>query len=149
MLSEKDFKNIIKLTPLIAIDFIISYKNKYLLGKRINNPAKGYFFVPGGRIQKDEKIIDAISRLSVVELGLLIDKNLLKFYKIAEHHYKNNNFNDNFSTHYICLSYFYQLSDKEYSKLNIKNQHEENIWLTKNELLENTNVHVYTKNYFL
>ena len=95
MLSADDFKNIIKLTPLIAIDFIISHKNKYLLRKRINNPAKGYFFVPGGRIQKDEKIIDAISRLSVLELGLLIDKNLLKFHKIAEHHYKNNNFNHN------------------------------------------------------
>ena len=48
MLSKSVFKNIIASTPLVALDFIIEYDNCFLLGKRINEPAKGYYFVPGG-----------------------------------------------------------------------------------------------------
>ncbi len=31
-----------------------------LMGIRINNPAKGKLFVPGGRVYKNEKIVDAL-----------------------------------------------------------------------------------------
>ena len=30
------------------------------MGIRINNPAKGKLFVPGGRVYKNEKIVDAL-----------------------------------------------------------------------------------------
>ena len=42
---------IINATPLVAVDLIIENRNKeILLGKRVNRPAQGYWFVPGGRI---------------------------------------------------------------------------------------------------
>ena len=44
LLSNDEFKSIIKLTPLVAFDMIIEYDNKILLGKRINNPARGFYF---------------------------------------------------------------------------------------------------------
>ena len=149
MLSENDFKKIIKFTPLIAIDFIIQFNNKYLLGKRINQPAKDFLFVPGGRILKDEKINDAINRLSNQELGITLNKEMLEFHKIAEHHYNNNYFNDNFSTHYICLSYKYQLNKNEFNSLDLSKQHNQIIWLDKNNLLQNNSVHQNTKEYFI
>ena len=148
MLSQNDFKKIIQLTPLIAIDFILEYNDKYLLGKRLNQPAKNYLFVPGGRILKDETINDAINRLSEQELGFLLNKDILKFHKIAEHHYNNNYFNDDFSTHYICLSYKYKLNNSEFNSLDLSKQHNQIVWLDKNSLLQNNSVHQNTKEYF-
>ena len=58
-LDKKDFSELIKKAPLIAIDLCIVHKRCILLGKRINNPAKNFFFVPGGRVLKNEKIKNA------------------------------------------------------------------------------------------
>ena len=55
-LSKSDFSIVISKTPLIAIDLCIVKDKKILLGKRINPPAKDFFFVPGSRILKDETI---------------------------------------------------------------------------------------------
>ena len=53
-LTKKSFLNIISKTPLCSIDILINIKNKYLFGLRNNKPALGYYFVPGGRIFKNE-----------------------------------------------------------------------------------------------
>ncbi|HBR3966092.1 TPA: NUDIX domain-containing protein, partial [Klebsiella pneumoniae] len=83
MLTDEEFINIIKLTPLISIDFIVKNKrNEILLGKRVNSPARGYYFVPGGRILKDETINDAFLRLSLTELGISIPKDLWNFHGV-------------------------------------------------------------------
>ncbi|RYH91551.1 GDP-mannose mannosyl hydrolase, partial [Escherichia coli] len=38
MLTDEEFINVIKLTPLISIDFIVKNKrNEILLGKRVNS----------------------------------------------------------------------------------------------------------------
>lgn len=56
-LSDEDFLNIIDKTPLIAIDLIIKNPDgDVLLGKKLNEPAKDKWFVPGGRILKNESI---------------------------------------------------------------------------------------------
>ena len=63
--SDKEFLNIIDKTPLVSIDLIIENpQGKILLGKRCNKPAQGYWFVPGGRIQKNETLEQAIRRIS-------------------------------------------------------------------------------------
>lgn len=59
-LSDEHFLNAIVATPLIAIDLLVSNaEGEYLLGYRINRLAQGYWFVPGGRIRKDEALNDA------------------------------------------------------------------------------------------
>jgi colanic acid biosynthesis protein WcaH len=40
------------------------------MGWRENEPAKRTWFVPGGRIRKDEKIADAFERIIRTETGL-------------------------------------------------------------------------------
>lgn len=149
LLSNDEFKSIIKLTPLIAFDMIIEYDNKILLGKRINEPAKGFYFIPGGRILKNETLALACKRLTQVELGFEINFNKFIFHMNTEHIYDNNFFNDEFKTHYVCLCYKYQLNKEEYQKININSQHEETKWMSIKELLGNKYVHQNTKNYFL
>jgi len=73
MLDKSLFSSIVSNAPLISIDLVIrNSKDELLLGKRINRPAKGKWFVPGGRILKDETIQEAFSRLTSEELGLTI-----------------------------------------------------------------------------
>jgi len=69
-IDKKHVLEIIEATPLVSIDLVIrNPSNKVLLGKRNNRPAMGYWFVPGGRIFKNETINQALKRISEVELG--------------------------------------------------------------------------------
>ncbi len=45
-------------------------KQEILLGKRLNRPAQGSWFVPGGRILKDESLENAFKRLMKEELAI-------------------------------------------------------------------------------
>jgi colanic acid biosynthesis protein WcaH len=71
MLPLDIFEIVIEAMPLISIDLTVrNSKQEILLGRRLNRPAQGYWFVPGGRILKDETIEDSFNRLLKVELGI-------------------------------------------------------------------------------
>lgn len=56
-LSPELFSVVISSTPLIAIDLIVkSPGEQILLGKRLNKPAQGFWFVPGGCIKKMKRL---------------------------------------------------------------------------------------------
>ena len=100
-LDDNTFKNVIKNTPLISIDLIIqNEKSEYLVGKRNNRPARGFWFVPGGRIQKDESLDNGFARLTNNEIGIERMRNESIFLGIFEHFYDDNFYDSAFSTHY-------------------------------------------------
>lgn len=147
-LSETDFESVIKNTPLISIDFVIKNDSgDVLLGRRLNNPAKNYWFVPGGRIRKDERIADAFIRLLSEELGRGNDFKASSFIGVYQHFYENNVFNSDCSTHYIVLAYEL-LWNIELNKLP-RNQHASYEWVNIEKMLLRDDVHQYTKDYFL
>lgn len=48
-LRQEDFATVVRSTPLVSLDFIVeNSRGEFLLGKRTNRPAQGYWFVPGG-----------------------------------------------------------------------------------------------------
>jgi len=147
MFLEKElFSSIIENTPLISIDLIIKdSEGKILLGQRINKPAKNSWFVPGGRIYKDEKIEDAFKRITKDEIGKEFDISNSSFKGVYQHFYDDNVFNDNFSTHYIVLGF--ELVIKEELSLGTI-QHEKYKWFTQDELLKSDEVYSYVKDYF-
>ena len=108
-LSNSDFSSVIKNTPLVSLDLCITNNKKLLLGKRINPPAKNYYFVPGGRILKSEKLNDAMNRILKFELGFSMHekyKNSVTNIGVYEHFYENNYLdNSKFSTHYVVVAY--------------------------------------------
>ena len=145
-LGKNDFSSVIKNTPLISIDLIVkNSKEEVLLGKRINEPAKGSWFVPGGRIFKDETLDEAFSRIAREELGLDLQRDKSKFYGIYEHFYENSVFSDDFGTHYVVLAHEFITNDD----LRLNDQHEEYRWFGMDEILNTKEIHKYTKNYFL
>jgi len=146
MFLEKElFSSIIHYTPLISIDLIVENSNgEVLLGKRVNEPAKSFWFVPGGRIFKDETLDTAFSRTVKEEIGLDLARKDALFMGVYEHFYDNNVFNNEFSTHYIVLGHKIVTDEK----LTLNNQHEKYEWFTKEFILNDESVHKYTKNYF-
>jgi len=144
-LSKELFSSVVENTPLISIDLIVeNSEGKVLLGKRVNEPAKGFWFVPGGRVFKDETLDKAFVRTLKEEIGLNLVREKSSFYGLYEHFYENNVFDDSFTTHYIVLAHKITTD----TELKLNNQHESYKWFSKEELLEIDDVHSYTKDYF-
>jgi len=145
LLNQEVFASIVHNTPLISIDLIVeNSKGQILLGKRINEPAKDFWFVPGGRIFKDETLDAAFERTTKEEIGLDIKREDATFIDVYEHFYNNNVFDNQFSTHYVVLAH--KITTDE--ELVLNEQHEKYEWFDKKRLLESVDVHKYTKDYF-
>lgn len=145
MLPQDTFKTIVASTPLISIDLIVrDPQNNVLLGKRVNRPAQGYWFVPGGRVLKDESIDQTFIRLLKIELG--IDKVNAIFKGIFQHFYDDNFSEENFTTHYIVLAYEV-IFNGDIASLPVA-QHNDYRWFSEMTLLNHDDVHKHTKWYF-
>ena len=147
-LQDKDFYQVISNTPLVSIDLIVKdERGRVLLGLRKNKPAQGFWFVPGGRIYKDEHIEQALARIGQEELGFALDASAVKFLGVYEHLYEDNVFSeDGISTHYIVLGVevvnpvtFDQLPGSQHSGWRF--------WEI-DELMSKAEVHGNTKGYF-
>jgi ADP-ribose pyrophosphatase YjhB (NUDIX family) len=63
-LKKDEFAQVVRNTPLVAIDSIIRDPDRcVLVGLRTNEPAKGKWFVPGGVVRKNERLADAFARI--------------------------------------------------------------------------------------
>ncbi|WP_324295571.1 NUDIX domain-containing protein [Rheinheimera sp. UJ51] len=59
-LDNSTFSTVLASTPLVSIDLLIeNTKGEILLGERKNRPAQGFWFVPSGRILKNESLAAA------------------------------------------------------------------------------------------
>jgi len=147
-LDPETFLEIVKLTPLVSIDLIIlNNKGEVLLGFRKNQPAKDSWFVPGGKILKDERIPSAIRRISRSELGFDLDPALALFKGVFEHLYLDNFAGrEGVSTHYIVLAHEFHLPSG--ARVRGDDQHSDLHWWSTAELLAAPDVHVNTKAYF-
>ena len=150
-LNDEKFAKLVAISPLISIDICILKDSDLLLGKRKNSPAKNFYFVPGGRIRKNEKIDYAIDRLLAEELGLILKSNEKKFLGIFEHFYEENFLeNSNFGTHYIVLAFLIKHEDvqKITEVVNFIDQHSEYIWYNlNNKNNKDLKVHKYSLDY--
>jgi colanic acid biosynthesis protein WcaH len=147
--EDKHILEIIEATPLVSIDLIIrNHSEKVLLGKRINRPAKGYWFVPGGRIIKNETIDHALKRISKAEIGLDLSSNAPSLLGAYDHIYEDNFLNINgINTHYVALAFSIILQQE--IEVKPDEQHSDLKWWKIDKLLDDPTVHHNTKVYFI
>jgi colanic acid biosynthesis protein WcaH len=147
-LSAADQKTIVRLAPLVSIDLVIwNAANQALLGLRKNEPAVGYYFVPGGRILKGERLRDSFARILKIETNLAGELSAARLLGVYEHFYANNYFDEpECGTHYVVLSYELMVSDV--ASLKKDAQHSKFVWWNVHDLLESEQVHEYSKVYF-
>ncbi len=70
MIPQDLYNEIISLIPIVCVDVAIVYNNKILLIKRRDEPAKGEWWLPGGRLHKGETLEDCALRKAKEETGL-------------------------------------------------------------------------------
>jgi len=148
LLSHDDLRQVVRLAPLIAVDLIMrNAQNEVLLGLRNNEPAKGWYFVPGGMILKNEPMRDAFARILKRETDLVRTFDSARLLGVYEHFYPNNRFGDaGYGTHYVVLGYALTVADG--ASIRRDEQHSELRWWDEAALLASPNVHHNAKAYF-
>lgn len=154
MLNKDTFLAVVDRAPLVAVDLVfIRNSREILLGLRNNRPAQGFWFVPGGRIFKNEKIGAALIRVAAAELGLgdkfgsgaLCPRLIGSF----EHFYADCFAGEcGVTTHYVVLGHRLDVPDGFELPL-ADAQHAEFRWWPIDEALASAMVHRFTKDYLL
>lgn len=152
VLTEECFRQVVENAPLISVDLILrNMDDQVLLGLRTNRPARGSWFVPGGRVRKGESIALALVRVAKEELGTDHELRHASFLGVYEHFYEDSVFGADAAqdgTHYIVLGY--QVSDVSAAfapRCSENVQHSRLKWWGIREALQSTDVHEYTKAY--
>ena len=140
-IKDSLYKQILQNTTIITVDIVLLNKDKtqVLLFKRNNKPLKGEYYLPGGRIHKNEKLIDAAIRKSQEEFNLDLTENELQFGGFTEEFYDETIY-ENTNLHDINFYYYYVLEDSS-KKLKLDPQHTNYKWFDIKEL----NLHTYIK----
>ncbi|MBI3632275.1 MAG: NUDIX domain-containing protein [Candidatus Vogelbacteria bacterium] len=127
-IPEKTFTTILKSMPICTVDvlFLNKKKDKILLLKRKNEPLKDVFFSMGGRLLKNEKILNCAKRQTQREIGLSLRNTDLYYGGVQEEIHKNSAFK-NVSYHAISIFYF-TLVDENTFHPKLDKQHSDGRW---------------------
>ena len=150
MLSAETFLTVVAATPLLAMDLVaVRGGTEVLLGLRNNRPAQGCWFVPGGRIRKNEPMQTALARVAQDELGLDLAAlpHLPLHMGAFEHFYHDCIAGDvGVSTHYVVMGNLLQLP-AGFALPQADAQHAELRWWPLAEARAAATVHRFTKDY--
>lgn len=144
MLSVDDFILLVKNAPLFSIDLVVlNEKHEMLVGLRKNEPASGFWFVPGGRVYKGEAIGDAFRRITEAELGNSFERDRFIMLGIYDHFYENSCFDEAVSTHYINAANFMLVNSSQLELPLI--QHHDYRWVPIEAVEADETVHRFSK----
>jgi colanic acid biosynthesis protein WcaH len=146
LLPRQEFLEVVKRAPLVSIDLIVrDGAGRVLLGRRSNAPARGWWFVPGDSIRKNETLDTVYCHIARAELGLELRRADARFLGVYEHFYPDHAGGTDFGTHYVVLAHALEL---ERPPTPPAEQHSAYCWMDPAGLLGSAEVHDYTKAYF-
>ena len=145
MLDKNTFSIVLDNAPLVSIDLCLVWDSKLLLAKRNNDPLKGHWFTPGGRLNKNEPWQRGLERIAKLELGLDVNSSKFNLMGVFDHFYSNSFLDENISTHYVNLPH-YMIYDC-CPTIQLDEQHDESNWFDIKELSYNKGTHKYMRKY--
>jgi len=146
VLELSTFKSIVENTPLVSIDICLIYGGKLLLGKRNNQPLRGEWFTPGGRVFKNEPWQECLRRVAKSEIGLVVEDIAdFRLMGVWDHFYENSLMDEQVSTHYVNLPHYFFLTKRP--KLSIDQQHDDLSWFDLEEISNSNSFHEYIQGY--
>ena len=110
-LPEEDYKRVLGLVPVACVDVVVTLGNKFLLGKRINEPGKGLWWIPGGRVFKGETLEETAIRKIMEELGFETRREGFEILTAKETIFENSAI-DGVSSHTINSVFLLRLNEK-------------------------------------
>lgn len=146
-LPREAFLEVVRNTPLVSVDLVVrDARDRVLVGLRTNEPARGWWFVPGGRVYKDERLAAAFARITLAELGVTRELASARPLGVYEHLYDTNALEaPGVSTHYVVLAYALRVTEA----LALPDaQHARYAWRDEAELRGDPAVHENTRAYF-
>jgi colanic acid biosynthesis protein WcaH len=117
-IPDRLYRKIQKVLPIACVDLLIKYDKGIILCKRKNSPAKGRFWLPGGRILKGESLEQAVKRKLKEETGLRAKS--IKFIGTYTNYFKRGFYG--FPFHAIVSVFLVEARNK---KIKLDNQHSE------------------------
>jgi colanic acid biosynthesis protein WcaH len=145
--SRSRFLAVVADAPLVSIDLVVRDRDgRVLVGRRVNEPAKGTWFVPGGRIWKGETLDAAFERIAGAELGPGAWSRGGSSLMGAYTHIYPTNFAQvpGIGTHYVVLAHLVEVA----RALELpEDQHSEYLWLAHGQSPPSGEVHPNTAVY--
>ena len=102
-IPSEEWETIVRNVPIPSVDLVVLHDEGILLGKRVNEPARGRWFVPGGRIRKQERIEDAVHRIAMEEIGVTIE--IIERLGVYEHFYAAADVPTTDGKHYVPIGF--------------------------------------------
>ena len=73
-LSSEEYRRVISVMPIVCVDcLVMNERREVLLVRRGNEPLKGEYWLPGGRVHKGERLVDAVHRKMREEIGVEVE----------------------------------------------------------------------------
>jgi colanic acid biosynthesis protein WcaH len=119
-IADDDWETVIRNVPIVSIDLVVQSADGVILGKRTNEPAKGEWFVPGGRVHKHERLVDATHRVANAELG--IDVKIVERLGSYEHRYHDAELEGVGGKHYLANGFVVE-TDATVGDMTFDDQH--------------------------
>jgi colanic acid biosynthesis protein WcaH len=129
MIEQQLYNSIIEVLPILCVDGFIVKDNKILLLKRNNYPALGEWWVPGGRVIKNETLNDAMIRKIKDEIQL--DSEVVEQIGITETIFE--------TKHTINICFLVKINSHN---IILNSEHSEYKWFSENELPTNLNLEI-------
>ena len=130
-IPEIEYKSILSSITILCVYLLIINNGKFLLLKRENEPAKGEYWFPGGRLLKFETIRDASLRKSREEVNLECDfKNIIS---VEETIFKKNS---NMSCDVHTVNIVCKLVTNNIKKIKLDNLHSDFLWVSFQDIFD-------------
>ena len=124
-IDKEIYKTIVEYSIIPTVDIIfLDTDKRVLLWLRNNEPLKWKYHLPGWRIEKNETILQAAQRKAKEELSITIDIQRLQFVWVYDDIFDNSDFGS-FSSHFIPITFSYELSTEEESNIITDEQHDD------------------------
>ena len=137
-LKKNVYKKVYDISPIFCVDLLVVCGSEFLLGMRTNEPEKGKWFLPGGRIFKMETLDQAVIRKAKEELGIRVTKKDFEFLKLGTVMSKKTPFGEG---QFHAVIGVYKLNIKRKDVVKADTQHSDLRWFSN---IQN-NWHPYVK----
>ena len=155
LLPDAQFRSAIEALPLVSIDWVLSNPSgEVLVGQRLNAPARGAWFTPGGRVRKGEALRNAKLRIAMSELG--VSRSVAEAWADRaeamgawDHFYPDSALDVSLPTHYVNLPFWLDLTDNDLTalRLPVGEQHRGWAWVSVSRKVPGFELHPYVQPY--